>query len=218
MRVALAPVTALVWGYDKIKDFLEPAVAQRLANLRPEHIITPSPMVAGPAIEALRFAGHDPTLREMYATLLATAMDANRVRDAHPAFVEIIRQLTADEARIVGLFATSNDFPIIRVAEILTPSTFDILLDRFSILGDKAKCEFPGLISAYIDNIVRLGLANVSETATYFPPQAYEELHRHPTVTTLIESLKAQGRVARTETHILNVTTLGRQFCRACTG
>ena len=144
MRVALAPVTALVWGYDKIKDFLEPAVAQRLANLRPEHIITPSPMVAGPAIEALRFAGHDPTLREMYATLLATAMDANRVRDAHPAFVEIIRQLTADEARIVGLFATSNDFPIIRVAEILTPSTFDILLDRFSILGDKAKCSFRG--------------------------------------------------------------------------
>src|SRR5579864_922076 len=103
IRMALAPVSLLVWGFDQIKDYLEDALAHRLKDLPPERIIPPSPIIAGPATEALRFAGHDPILREMYANLLDTEMDANRVREAHPAFVEIIRQLTPDEARIVGL-------------------------------------------------------------------------------------------------------------------
>ena len=54
VHVALAPVSALVWGYDQIKDFVSTKVADRLKNVPPENIVTPKPNVAGPALESLR--------------------------------------------------------------------------------------------------------------------------------------------------------------------
>ena len=100
INVALAPVGILVWGYDKCQDFIQTKVADRLKDVPPEDIITPKPNIAGPAIEALRYTGHEESLSDMYANLLASAMDKSTADGAHPAFVEIIKQLTPDEAKI----------------------------------------------------------------------------------------------------------------------
>jgi hypothetical protein len=222
VRVALAPVSALVWGYDTIKDYLEGALSRRLAGLSPEQIITPLPTIAGPAIEALRYAGHDPTLREMYANLLAAAMDANRAREAHPAFVDIIGQLTSDEAKIIGLFGATSDFPIISMSaanDDNPPYTaWDIVLDRFTLLADTAECQVPENVSAYIDNICRLGLADVLEMSVYSPQEEYDKLMQHPTVKAILDRMNGMNRVVTTQTRVLNVTTFGKQFRRACVG
>ena len=62
VRLALAPVAALVWGYDKIKDFVQTSLAEKLRNVPKEQLVTPNPTVAGPALEALKYAGHNPNL------------------------------------------------------------------------------------------------------------------------------------------------------------
>src|SRR3990167_5011739 len=51
VHIALAPVSALVWGYDQLKDFVSTKVADCLKNVPPENIVTPKPNVAGPALE-----------------------------------------------------------------------------------------------------------------------------------------------------------------------
>ena len=104
VNIALAPVSGLVWGYEQIREFTATKVAEKLKGVPEEEIITPKPNVAGPAIEALRYTGHEESLSEMYANLLATAMTKDKASLAHPAFVEIIRQLTPDEAKILALF------------------------------------------------------------------------------------------------------------------
>src|SRR5207245_353571 len=105
IHVVLAPVSALVWGYDQIKDFVSTKVAEKLRDVPPENIASPKPNVAGPALESLRYTGHEEALRDMYANLLAASMDTRTASGAHPAFVEIIRQLTPDEAKLVRLLA-----------------------------------------------------------------------------------------------------------------
>lgn len=115
VHIALAPVSVLVWGYDQIKDFVSTKVADRLKNVSPENIITPKPNVAGPALESLRYTGHESSLSDMYANLLAAAMDKSTASGAHPAFVEIIKQLTPDEAKLIGLFINHMPFPLIDV-------------------------------------------------------------------------------------------------------
>jgi hypothetical protein len=95
IHIALAPVSALVWGYDKLKDYLEERLAEKLKKVPAEKIITPNPTVAVPAVESMRYTAHDPTLRELYASLLASAMNADTADKAHPAFVEMIM---ADDA------------------------------------------------------------------------------------------------------------------------
>ena len=83
VHIALAPVGALVWGYDQLKDFVSTKVADRLKNVPPENIVTPKPNVAGPVLESLRYTGHEPSLSDLYANLLAASMDKSTAQGAN---------------------------------------------------------------------------------------------------------------------------------------
>jgi hypothetical protein len=66
IHVALAPISALVWGYEKIAEYLDKTLTEKLKGVPAERIVTPSPAVAGPTVEALRFTAYEPSLRELY--------------------------------------------------------------------------------------------------------------------------------------------------------
>lgn len=230
VHVALAPISALVWGYEKIKDYLQETLTEKLKNVPPERIVPPSPTLAGPALESLRFAGHDPTLRELYANLLATSMDSEIATNAHPAFVDFLRQMTPDEARIVQLFSSRQSFPVISMIlyDKADPGgTRFPLFVHFSLLGYEAECAHPELTPNYLDNLVRLGLAEINTIYDYESeePGFYKPLLEHPEFdrlsgphTSILFSDKEEDKTKRFEIkkEVLRVTTLGRQFCAAC--
>ena len=115
INVALAPISALVWGYEQIKEFLATRLAQKLKEVPEEKIVTPDATVAGPTLEALKYAGHKTELAEMYASLLATAMNVDTKNNAHPSFVEIIKQLRGDEAIILKNVLRVHQLPIFQI-------------------------------------------------------------------------------------------------------
>ena len=218
INVALAPLKGLVWGYDRIENYLIPALAERLKKVPEERVVTPEPSVAGPAIEALRFAGHEPSLRELYANLLATSMDKKTAREAHPSFVEIIRQLTPDEARIVELLAHELSFPLISVyAQVKNGRGRHYDLQHFSLLGYEAGCLHSDLVPSYLDNLCRLGLAEIPDGYEYARPDIYEPLEKHPVILELMADIeKLEDMKPIIEREFLHLTTLGKQFCDAC--
>lgn len=111
VHLALAPISVMIWSYETIKDFVSNNVSERLKNVVPENIKTPNPAVAGPTLEALKYTGHEETLREMYANLLANALDRNTKNDAHPSFVEIIKQLSPEEAKLLKFLSERENYP-----------------------------------------------------------------------------------------------------------
>jgi len=222
VHIALAPVSALVWGFDQIQDFVSTKVADRLKNVPPENIATPKPNVAGPALEALRYIGHEESLSDLYANLLAASMDKATAQGAHPAFVEIIRQLTPDEARIVALFRIEQAYPIMTVRAEFKPveggrtGGHDVLVN-FSHIGKMAGCEYPHLTPTYLDNLCRLGLAEIPMMFQYTTPGIYDSLETSPEVVTVKESISQSPEMqARVEKQGLRVTEMGRQFVRVC--
>ena len=222
VHIALAPVSALVWGYDQIKDFVSTKVADRLKNVHPENIITPKPNVAGPALESLRYTGHESSLSDMYANLLAAAMDKSTANGAHPAFVEIIRQLTPDEAKLISLFVVAHKLPLLNIGWIYKTSTDEksggvTLLVNFSNLGELANCEFPDLTPTYIDNICRLGLAEVPSSFSITSKGAYDILENSPTALNLKLQIEENPDFSYSvERKIFQVTELGKQFTKVC--
>lgn len=86
IHILLAPVSGLVWGYDQIKDFIGTRVAEKLRSVPGDRLRTPEPNIAGPALESLRYTGHNEELRELYASLLATAMDAQTMAHGSSCF------------------------------------------------------------------------------------------------------------------------------------
>jgi hypothetical protein len=222
IHIALAPVSALVWGYDQVKEFVSTKVADRLKNVPPENIVTPKPNIAGPALESLRYTGHEPSLSELYANLLAAAMDKSSAEGAHPAFVEIIKQLTPDEAKLVGLFLQQIPFPLLDVRwEYKNPtegkSGGKEVLVNFSHLGKIADCEFPHLTPTYIDNLCRLGLAEVPAMFEYTAKNVYDELENAQVVQQIKSQIESNPELkAILNRKGLRVTVLGKQFAQIC--
>lgn len=219
INVALAPVGILVWGYDKCQEFISTKVANRLKDVPPEDIITPKPNVAGPAIEALRYTGHEESLSDMYANLLAAAMDKNTADGAHPAFVEIIKQLTPDEAKLIGYFLKPLPFPLLTVRadnKETGRGGYDVAVN-VSLFGDLAGLTMPKLVPAYLDNLCRLGLIDIQQKYSYIDKTIYDALESS-------EEIKShQQQIASVTNHTCSlvrgavmVTNLGKQFGNVC--
>jgi hypothetical protein len=97
---ALAP---LVYGLEKSADWIEKAVTERLKDVPKDKVVLPNPRIAVPALQALTYSLDDELIREMFANLLAADMNDDRKKDAHPAFVELIKEMTPTDARVLKL-------------------------------------------------------------------------------------------------------------------
>ncbi|MFC1896197.1 Abi-alpha family protein [Thermodesulfobacteriota bacterium] len=231
IHIAILPLRLAVWGYDQIEEWLLPRLAEKLRHCPEERITTPNAIVAGPALEALRFAGQEPTLRELYANLLATSIDADKAQEVHPSFVDIIRQLTPDEALLFKFISETFEgaFPVPTIsARVIVHSqdgkSFWHDIRNYSRLIDDAGCKFPQLIPGYLDNLCRLGLLSnlpLSAATEYLgvpQDQLYEMLENSPKV--LGEWLPSGTKINKTITHfnrnVIQLTGLGRQFNSAC--
>ncbi|MBI6947315.1 DUF4393 domain-containing protein [Pseudomonas koreensis] len=217
INVALAPVGMLVWGYEKCQEFISTKVADRLKDVPPEDIITPKPNVAGPAIEALRYTGHEESLSDMYANLLAAAMDKSTADGAHPAFVEIIKQLTPDEAKLIAYFMRRQAFPIVSVRadnKEMGQGGYDVAVN-VSLFGQKAELALPDLVPSYLDNLARLGLIDI-RAVSYSDVTHYNELESSGKLASYKAEIELSGHIFNVVRGGVSVTNLGNQFGRVC--
>lgn len=224
INIALAPVGALVWGYEQCQGFIANKVAEKLKDVPPEDIVTPKPNVAGPAIEALRYTGHEESLSNMYANLLAASMTRRIAREAHPAFVEIIKQLTPDEARLIPLLGADEFLPLLTVrtafknpSEGVTGSK-DVFANH-SLFGKAVGVENLDMMPSYLSNICRLGLAEIPHGIFYTAIGVYDELESSSEALYWKKNIELDGKMKSVfHRRMLKPTPLGEQFAKICTG
>lgn len=218
VNIALAPVSALVWGFDHMKEFIETKVADRLKNVPPEKIVTPKANIAGPAMDALRYTGHEPSLSDMYANLLASAMNESTQEFAHPAFVEIIKQLSAVEARLLKLFESTPVYPVLDIRAELKDSVGGIeIYQNYTHLWKFCGMSTPGRLPASINNLCRLGLLEIPEDKHLINDDFYTPLESDEFIGKLIVDINLMpDRSHRLIRKLVRVTGLGQQFVDAC--
>lgn len=220
LHILLSPVSGLVWGYEKIKDFVSTRVAEKLEGVPEARLQSPEPHVAGPALEALKYTGYKDGLRDMYANLLATAIDSKTAESAHPAFVEIIKQMSPDEALIMKRLSHVYNAALIDIrTEKKTTSIGHWVVRNFSDLPYTAGCNLTKLGPTYLVNLQRLGLVEIREGYNLRPDTGdpYDDLKKHPDVAVIIEQINSDNeREANIQHGVVSLTALGDQFCSAC--
>lgn len=219
VKKLVAPLGAIIWGYEKIEAFLVGEVAKRLKNVPDENRISPEITIGGPIIEALRFAGQNDELRDMFANLLATSMDSETASKAHPAFGEFIKQLSPDEALILKYFAKDNvdAVPVLDVRKFKAgDGGYSILIRNFTHLGKLAGCDHDHLVQSYVDNLCRLEICSAPESYI-IEKNSYEPLENDAGVLSIIKgATKEEGITTKFHRRMLEVTTFGKQFIHAC--
>lgn len=161
-NVVLYPVKKanLTFKY-KLEDF-EKDLQNKIKDIPDENLQSPPTMVAGPALEALRYAYDQEELREMYENLLASAMDSRKVKRAHPAFVDAIKQMSPLDAQIFSKIINSRQ---LKCAEIrfIRKNTLKMYTRGMPKYFVEELCEFGDLflISSSLLNLDRLKLIQI---------------------------------------------------------
>lgn len=193
INVALGPVALMVQGYELIHERLKTKLEEKLRSVPKDYIIEPPLPIVGPLLEKYRFVHNDDELADLFENLLANAMDGRTVRHAHPAFVQILAQLSPDEARLLKIIA-EDPFMIPKLdldisfqddgAGGLAPQGSLNVIANLTTLDLKAKLD-DKLTRAYIENLKRLGIMCVGEEIR--DSSVYEPLMHHPIVKRLEE-------------------------------
>lgn len=119
---------------------------------------------AGSAVSSFRSAVPEPgvdateLVRRRFRNLLDRSSD---VSDDHgePALLEIVEQMSPDEARLLNFLAEHGPTPYIdlmRTSMVGTGS--DAVLYHLSMAADRAGCRHPERSQPYLENLRRLGL------------------------------------------------------------
>lgn len=218
VNVVLAPLGVMVWGYERIQAQFLPKLLDKLKNTKPEDIIPPKPNIAVPAIEALRYTANDESLSDLFAGLLASAMDKSKAETAHPAFVEIIKQLTSDEAKIVSIFLPLRPIPLVDIQIVKKDVVgFSPYYSNYSLIHEDVNLEYPELLPSYINNLCRLGLSRVPDDGSkYTDEKIYLPIENSEFIRNLMNKPIAGGGSFSIIRKVFMITELGKQFYQAC--
>lgn len=215
INMALAPLRGMVWSWEQIEGYVSEAVERKIkARKIPETQITsPDPDIAVPALEALRYS----KLRENYANLLATSMDSNVAKKVHPSFVEILKQLTPDEAKILNSMPAIGGYnPLVDLA-YTNPNKkgLFVVARHVCTLGSEAKCDCPEMVPLYLDNLYRLGLIEIPETQSLADKSRYDYIKQLEFVKTTEKTIP-EGSKFEFVLKMFGLTVFGVSFCEAC--
>lgn len=218
-NVVLYPIKKanLTFKY-KLEDF-EKDLQNKTKDIPSENLQCPPTMIAGPALEALRYAYDEEALREMYENLLASAMDNRKASHAYPAFVDTIKQMSPLDAKIMSIIAKKMQLRCAQIAFAIT-GTGQVYYQAMPqyFLPELIHCGDPYDISASITNLSRLGLIEIFNGA--LNNTNYEEIKSHP----YVEERKSMFTIFKEPFEIelrkqgVGINDYGRHFVEICLG
>jgi len=201
-----------------ISDFLEKRLADKLRDVPPDKIISPNPHVVGPAIEALKFTAQESDLREMFSSLIANAMVSDRMVNVHPAFVDMIKSMSGDDAKVMKQIIRESPSALIdiKVSATGTPG-WHYIARNVGLVGSKAGLADPWLAIAAINNLERLGLITLLSNQRLKNEDAYEEIIGHSDIVKIKNDNTVEGTSSVIfDRHGAEITRLGRMFAASC--
>lgn len=206
-----------VAGWQHVEANIIPLMKAKIEAIPPEDRQEPPPLIAGPILEAAKFTGNDPALAEMFAELLAGAMNKKCSDLVHPSYVEIIKNLTSDEAKLFK-FMGDNDggYAVIDVQAHDKKGNFAELVSNFSYVGKKAGLPMSPSIKTQISSLCRLGIAEIPNEVELSDVSLYEELENAPELKKIRREITKAGDKVVFNRKVIRITVFGIDFYEVC--
>lgn len=225
VRAALFPLEKWVVQKEINIEQTRKLLERKLENVPVENIITPPSYIGVPALQAISYCMDDESLCNMYAELLAHAMNSDTVDNVHPTYVEIIKQMSPYDALIFQNLVKELVKPCIslRYEKKEDASGYPIIdcfafddVDRFPII--------PTQIS--LENLERLRLIEINKNFHYGNENKYKQLRESSGLNEMLEQYVKdnENKMPINEYQIIvkefaiMVRGFGQFFARACLG
>ena len=214
VNLVLSPLRGLCWGWEQIGEYVESHLIDLLKNAKTDDLQTPDPLIAGPLLEHMRFAGNHPQLQEMFTNLLAAAMQRGRSDDTHPAFVEVLRQLSGSDALILNSIKMSETTGVVIIYEhdaAFAPENLKV--EKAFALEEVIRELLHSELELYGLNLVRLGLVERYSVKVDYSLDRWFEYQQE--LCGAIYNQVSNGPNFRSF-ELLRLTTYGKAFLKSC--
>lgn len=188
----------------------------KMESIPQDEICQVSPEIGVPVAEKLSYVTNE-EIGGMYIELLAKASQINKANQAHPSFVNVIGNLSPDEAILLKSIDKMTGIPFIEVrlqfngkAEWIT---LDTMMPGVSCLGE---LSFPINIKAYLSNLEGLGIIRVRQDIFMVGENIYEPLENYARKIFNEQERKNPDKVLAFERGKMEITPFGRLFISAC--
>lgn len=192
--------------------------AKKLEDIPEDKRCEVDTQIGTPIVEKLTYTTND-EIADLFTTLLANASNIETVNRAHPAFVEIIARLSPDEARIIECLSEKDEVLYCSFRGIVPPPEegFITIQNYITLLPYQVNLDFPENITAYISNLVSIGILQNMEGLYKSNEDEYNEICKKYK----LEELKSQYvpetyRQIQVAKGFYEITPFGKLFINAC--
>lgn len=214
-----------------LEQFKE-SLTNGISQIPPENLCEPRISIIGPAMEASKYYFEEKELRDMFSNLIVRSLDSSKCTMVHPSFIEIIKQLSPNDALLLKMiFLKNNYLPAARLSictghgtschetssrkrRMATPIVAPLLVSSISENEQ----------SVSINNFDRLGLITIDEY-TLDNDAAYDFIKNtdlYSEALNEIQNIKASTTESVTFAHVcedkmaLCLSPFGEAFCNVC--
>ncbi|MEQ6353966.1 DUF4393 domain-containing protein [Lysinibacillus sp. M3] len=192
------------------------SIIKKIESIPDENLQEPKMSIVGPAIDIARFYIEEEILREMFAKVISSSFDKTKSNSVHHSFVEIIKQITPIEAKLLTLFKESFGGLPCASLEITNKENSFIELQPVYIKGFLDDLKTGEEYSLEISNLIRLNL--ISESPYYLDD--FKDEYNFFTQATYFKNFAKmatrRGQKVRVKGKQLKLTPLGEKLVIIC--
>lgn len=200
-------ITKREYKVEEVKAIL----AKKLKDVSEDKLTTPEPYIAVPAIEAISYSMDNEQLKNMYANLLARAMLKSEQSKVHPSFVEIIKQLSPNDALLFKEIMEREASPIIHLSVVQDVGNNEY---HYNLNWKNNYNES----NVSLSNLQRLGLIEIPNKKAYSLDDVYNIVRESKEYKKVCQELKE--KYPQNEFHedksFVNTNALSKSFYEVC--
>lgn len=191
---------------------------EKLDSIPEEEVCEVNPQIGTPLIDKLSYTTND-EIADLFTSLLTKASSKKTVNMAHPSFVQLIERLSIDEARIIKHLINKNIIPCVSFRAYMKENKgFHEILKTGTSLHTEVELLFPQNINTYLDNLVSMGILDISHGLHKMDNNIYEplyKLHNYEFVSEKYVKTEIFTKIEKKNSYF-QITDFGKLFIRAC--
>ena len=194
-------------------------IVEKVLGVPEEQLQEPPIRIVGPAIEASKFHIEEQEFRDMFAELVASACNKEYLNRVHPAFPEIIKQLSHVDVKFLEIFRRTRTIPC---CEIYAQHNDQKITPCSHMLFDFKDClnSFPQgddlVLTESVDNLSRLGVVFKNSSVIELGYN-YEQFKEHWLYEMMLKTMSVECEI-KIRKYRIELTQLGEDFVACCFG
>lgn len=192
--------------------------AQTIPN---QYLVNPRVNILGPTIDGLKYNLDEDYIKEMFTNILISDMDSRKQDKVLPSYIEIVKQLSKEDAKFLSLISKTSDLiPSIQLKIINKDEDGFVIGKKYIILNYCKKSDgtvqysTKAINDIILDNLLRLRILEC-DYSNFYCPDAMEQYN------SLFNSVKNQYLLNSNQTldyskGYISITEFGLNFINIC--